>query len=1487
MNSFDKKDVLLLEDGGVHYNIYLPGKDIDYIQKKIYNDKIPYEIDMLNDIKYRLQNISEPLVLDIGANIGNHTLFLAANNILVKAFEVNIDLYNIMNKSIEINNFKSRVESYNIGISDEHGVAKFSNKNEENLGGQSLKIGEGDIKLKPIKSITINRRVSAIKIDVEGMEINVIKGALDLINKDKPLLYIEAINLNEFKRIYLEMEKLSYVYWETFNATPTHLFIPKENIKEKDLISKNLSKNIYETYRMTQQLNYSKRLDNRLEKILNILNQKVLMVEDKNVKLVEKDITQRAEIVKLDAIKKQLEEKIELYEVEKEEFQKHINKSSINYKGIVGRYEKEKEKYHINLAGLKYRNKKLLLEVEKVKTSLSNRWGNRMIESRKSFISFIFLPYFLYKEYKVFKKKSNNKVIKKIEGNIFKSKKETIDLNLKGLKVASIMDEFTYNSFRYECDLFQVTPIDWKKELEIFKPDLLFIESAWKGKDDLWATKISNCTEELIKLVQWCYDNKISVMFWNKEDPVHFDTFIPVAKIVDFVFTTDIDCVPRYKNEVGHENVYFLPFAAQPIKHNPLEIYDRKDAFNFAGSYYLRYPERQKDFASLIEAVKNFKRVDIYDRNFDNPHPHYTFPDEYKPMILGKLPFEEIDKAYKGYKYGINMNTIKQSQSMFARRVFELLASNTIVVSNFSRGVRLLFGDLVISSDNSNELENRLDNICNNDLNYRKLRLLGLRKVMAEHTYAQRLAFIVSKINKKTFETPTTSVLIYAVAKNKDELSSIVKSFEKQTYSNKKLVVSITKEIKTTIINQDIRVFDKALLNESIFLEDKNALFGIMNSDDYYGENYITDLAYTSFYSDADAYGKSCHYSYSEDIILNNDTIQYKSTKKLYLESSLVKLSSLDESEIKSYINGKIDIEKENMLAIDEFNYCKNGNLVDLITMSIVDDLDIVDKGISFTNKLATVSDSLEAREKVKKDDSTLPSVEAKKLFDMFTKPVSNKIKLSFTDENFTIVTKLGVGKHAYIYLKKVFTREEINMVLNSQFTLESSNTLEDMRTVFEFQDKEGKKIAHSMNPAGKTYALAIPRECKYIRFGLKLVGNGKANISKLVLGTHGEVPLSIVGKSKKLVLTKQYPSYDDIYKYGFLHSRVRAYKKEGLLVDVFRINHQPQKPYREFEGVDVVTGDAKLLEETLKTGLYDHVLVHLIDQNMWKVLEQFIDKIKVTIWVHGAEIQVWQQRDFEFSNMNADEIDRQKKLSNQRVKFWKILGGKENKNLHFVFVSKWLKDSSEKLLKIKFQANNYSLIHNNIDSKIFDYKEKVKEDRLHILSIRPYAKRVYANDLTVKAILLLSNRRFFNELKFTIVGDGELFDKTIKPLKDMKNVKIEKKFLQHFEISKLHKKHGIFLVPTRMDTQGVSRDEAMSSGLVPITTNITAIPEFVDDSCGMVVEPENPQALADAIEYLYMNPDEFLKLSKSASERVENQCGLEQTVMKEIELIV
>ncbi|MFP3534763.1 hypothetical protein SB763_36030, partial [Burkholderia sp. SIMBA_042] len=74
---------------------------------------------------------------------------------------------------------------------------------------------------------------------------------------------------------------------------------------------------------------------------------------------------------------------------------------------------------------------------------------------------------------------------------------------MKQLKVAAIMDEFTFGSYDPECNLLQLTPAHWQTELNAFNPDMLFIESAWRGKDDLWGSKVGHLSQEVLGIVLW------------------------------------------------------------------------------------------------------------------------------------------------------------------------------------------------------------------------------------------------------------------------------------------------------------------------------------------------------------------------------------------------------------------------------------------------------------------------------------------------------------------------------------------------------------------------------------------------------------------------------------------------------------------------------------------------------------------------------------------------------------------------------------------------------------------------------------------------------------------------------------------------------------------------------------------------------------------------------------------------------------------------
>lgn len=220
---------------------------------------------------------------------------------------------------------------------------------------------------------------------------------------------------------------------------------------------------------------------------------------------------------------------------------------------------------------------------------------------------------------------------------------------------------------------------------------------------------------------------------------------------------------------------------------------------------------------------------------------------------------------------------------------------------------------------------------------------------------------------------------------------------------------------------------------------------------------------------------------------------------------------------------------------------------------------------------------------------------------------------------------------------------------------------------------------------------------------------------------------------------------------------------------------------------------------------------------------------------------------------------------------------------LSLIFVSQYFADEVMEDVGFRLPDDQYKIIHNPVDTDIFSYVEKDPEQRKKILSIRPYASRKYANDLSVKAVLELSKEPFFDELEFRFIGDGALFDETLLPLRDFSNVIIDRGFLAQPDIAELHKEYGVFLCPTRMDAQGVSKDEAMSSGLVVVTNGVTAIPEFIDEQCGVIAGSEDYLGMAAGIKRLYETPSDFTRLSDSAGKRARKQVAKEKIVKEEL----
>lgn len=133
-----KEDVVTLKltDEGVEYKMYLPFKETDYIQQIVNGTKQPYEYDMLQAMLQRIPKGG--VVLDVGMNIANHSLFLAANGYKVFSFEANPKMSAIAKKSIALNGFENKIKVYEMGVSNREEVAHFTEEIPHNYGAMSL-----------------------------------------------------------------------------------------------------------------------------------------------------------------------------------------------------------------------------------------------------------------------------------------------------------------------------------------------------------------------------------------------------------------------------------------------------------------------------------------------------------------------------------------------------------------------------------------------------------------------------------------------------------------------------------------------------------------------------------------------------------------------------------------------------------------------------------------------------------------------------------------------------------------------------------------------------------------------------------------------------------------------------------------------------------------------------------------------------------------------------------------------------------------------------------------------------------------------------------------------------------------------------------------------------------------------------------------------------------------------------------------------------
>lgn len=211
--AFASEETLICEvTGGAKFLVFNPR---DAIQKSHVEGRY-YEAEILERISKEFPEGG--VFVDIGANVGNHTIFVACNLSPKKviALEPMRLQHSALVVNVLLNNLQDTVSIWKVAASESFGMARMVNPHKNNTGKSRLSdypAGEW-VETRVGDEIVAGEVIDFIKIDVEGHEIEVLGGLQKTIEGCRPKILIEVdnVNLSRFKE-WMEIND----YVETFS----------------------------------------------------------------------------------------------------------------------------------------------------------------------------------------------------------------------------------------------------------------------------------------------------------------------------------------------------------------------------------------------------------------------------------------------------------------------------------------------------------------------------------------------------------------------------------------------------------------------------------------------------------------------------------------------------------------------------------------------------------------------------------------------------------------------------------------------------------------------------------------------------------------------------------------------------------------------------------------------------------------------------------------------------------------------------------------------------------------------------------------------------------------------------------------------------------------------------------------------------------------------------------------------------------------------
>ena len=187
-----KDDIFTFSYKGKDVKFYLPFVLFDQVQMAILDNHAFHEYTLLERMRKTIKPGS--VILDCGANIGNHTLYFAmfCKAKHVYSFEPQSVCASIFRKNMNINNLgDDLVTLYPQALGNQPGTVNIEFYDPKNMGATTFAYdANGETPVTTIDECNFSH-VDFMKIDVEGFQLELLQGATKLLREQHPTIWIE------------------------------------------------------------------------------------------------------------------------------------------------------------------------------------------------------------------------------------------------------------------------------------------------------------------------------------------------------------------------------------------------------------------------------------------------------------------------------------------------------------------------------------------------------------------------------------------------------------------------------------------------------------------------------------------------------------------------------------------------------------------------------------------------------------------------------------------------------------------------------------------------------------------------------------------------------------------------------------------------------------------------------------------------------------------------------------------------------------------------------------------------------------------------------------------------------------------------------------------------------------------------------------------------------------------------------------------------